>query len=91
MPVVGYVHDAYDIWEDWGHVVRNRIIYAVLLSIVIVVGLSSRFFSEYLPPIIGAYTGDVFWGLMVFLMVGFIFRNRFCSLFYNCIHNGALC
>ena len=52
---------------------RNRIIYGVLILLTIVLGLCSRTYSDSLPYWIGAYSGDTLWGLMIFLMIGFLF------------------
>ncbi|MDP3387557.1 MAG: DUF2809 domain-containing protein [Eubacteriales bacterium] len=52
---------------------RNRIIYGVLILLTIVLGLCSRTYSDNLPYWIGAYSGDTLWGLMIFLMIGFLF------------------
>jgi hypothetical protein len=52
---------------------RNRITYALLILIVIGLGLSSRFYAQYLPLFIASYAGDTLWALQVFLAIGFLF------------------
>lgn len=46
-------------------------------------GLASRRFRQHLPSFIGAYSGDVLWALMLFLVVGFSLADR--SLVHRCI------
>lgn len=55
---------------------RNRFIYFILVIIVIILGLSSRRFSEYLPYLLAKYAGDTLWALMVFLGFRFIFITK---------------
>ncbi len=50
---------------------RNRILYAIVIVLVIILGLFSRHYP--LSPFIDAYAGDTLWALMVFFIVGFIF------------------
>lgn len=52
---------------------RSRVIYGVLIVLTIVLGLCSRRYSGSLPNWIGTYAGDTLWGLMIFLMIGFLF------------------
>lgn len=53
---------------------RNRLAYAVVITIVIGAGLASRSgLADYLPGFIAAYAGDTLWALMIFLFVGFVF------------------
>lgn len=54
---------------------RNRIIYGIGIAIVIFSGLSFRYYSNIMPEWIGNYVGDILWGLMVFLCIGFIFKT----------------
>lgn len=51
---------------------RNPIVYISFIIIVMILGVSSRIFGEYLPLIISKYSGDVLWALMVYLGFGFI-------------------
>jgi len=55
---------------------RNRIIYALIILIVIVLGLASRRYPELFPLFITTYAGDTLWALMVFLLIGFIFPQK---------------
>ena len=55
---------------------RNRLIYLVLVAMTIVTGLASRHYSSSLPPWVESYLGDTLWALMVFLLIGFIFRTK---------------
>ena len=55
---------------------RNALIYFVLATAIIMVGLSSRYFAVYLPKWVGLYLGDCLWALMIFVIVGLIFRTR---------------
>lgn len=50
---------------------RSRIIYALAIIIVIILGLASRRYP--FPSLIAAYAGDTLWALMVFFIVGFLF------------------
>ncbi len=54
---------------------RNRMIYAVAVVIVILLGLGSRHYSNIMPKWIGDYAGDTLWALMVFLGAGFLFKT----------------
>ncbi|MBP2654676.1 MAG: hypothetical protein H6Q73_2245 [Firmicutes bacterium] len=51
---------------------RKRLYYLILVLVVIVVGLLSREIPSWLPK----WIGDILWGLMVFFIMGFIFRDR---------------
>ncbi len=55
---------------------RNRYIYSFLLLITIAAGLASRHFPGILPRWVQLYMGDTLWALMVFLLIGFIFRRK---------------
>lgn len=55
---------------------RNRVRQAFSVVIVIILGLASRSYGELLPAWLAAYSGDVLWGLMVFLMVGFLLPKQ---------------
>ncbi len=52
---------------------RNRIIYALIILIVVVLGISSRRYPDIFPVFISTYAGDTLWALMFFLLIGFIF------------------
>lgn len=55
---------------------RNRVLYAVMTIIVIILGLSSRKMVNEIPNFINIYLGDALWALMVFIALGFIFRDK---------------
>ncbi|MGA0558399.1 DUF2809 domain-containing protein [Larkinella sp. VNQ87] len=53
---------------------RNRIVYGGLTLAVLLTGfVSRRFFGDYF--FIRLYVGDALWALMVFLGIGFLFRQ----------------
>jgi hypothetical protein len=54
---------------------RNRVLQAVMIIGVIILGLGSRRMASSIPDFLNAYLGDALWALMVFIGVGFIFRN----------------
>lgn len=53
-------------------ITRKRLYYLILIIGVIILGLLSREFSN----IFSKWIGDILWGLMVFFIMGFIFRDR---------------
>lgn len=53
-------------------ILRKRLYYFCYILVVIVLGLLSREFSGVFPK----WIGDILWGLMVFLIMGFVFRDR---------------
>lgn len=55
---------------------RNRLLYAVMTIIVVILGLFSRKLNNAIPNFINIYLGDALWALMVFIAFGFIFRNK---------------
>lgn len=55
---------------------RNKLYYFLAVIVVIALGLGSRKFNYLLPGWINLYLGDILWGLMVFLLSGFIFTRR---------------
>ena len=55
---------------------RNRIVYLFLIVLVIGLGLASRRWGYTLPEFISKYSGDTLWAIMVFLIMGFIFKNK---------------
>lgn len=57
-------------------VTRKGLIYLSLVIAAIVLGLSSRHYALYLPRWVNIYLGDCIWALMIFFMVGLIFRSR---------------
>lgn len=54
---------------------RNRVLYLILVIIVMILGLLSRKVQD-LPQIISAYSGDILWALMVFLLIAFILNKK---------------
>ena len=52
---------------------RHRGIYAGAVVLVILLGLASRKFPEWLLAVLGKYPGDALWALMVFFALGIIF------------------
>lgn len=53
---------------------RNRINYGILIIIVVLLGIGSRKFGYILPRFIASYLGDTLWGLVIFLIIGFLFN-----------------
>ncbi|MDF2531039.1 MAG: hypothetical protein K0Q65_620 [Clostridia bacterium] len=51
---------------------RKRVSQAFYIITVILLGLASRRYGTLMPGWLAAYSGDVLWGLMVYLMVGFL-------------------
>ena len=54
---------------------RNRLKYALLIILVIIVGLASKKLKPILPSFINANAGDTLWALMVFLIFGFLYKK----------------
>lgn len=54
---------------------RRRILYTVLIIMVMILGITSRRYGEYLPTLISKYAGDTLWALMVYLGFGFLFNK----------------
>ncbi|MBU3210253.1 DUF2809 domain-containing protein [Clostridium algidicarnis] len=54
---------------------RNRVNYGILIIIVVLLGIGSRKFGYILPRFIASYLGDTLWGLMIFLVIGFLCNN----------------
>ncbi|HEB4952098.1 TPA: DUF2809 domain-containing protein [Bacillus cereus] len=52
---------------------RNRVVYALVTIVVIILGLSSRKFAFALPHLLNDYLGDALWALMIFTGFGFLF------------------
>lgn len=53
-------------------IMRKRLYYLIIVIGVIILGLLSRELSSWLPK----WIGNILWGLMVFFIMGFIFRYR---------------
>ena len=54
---------------------RKRVIYGMLILLVLILGLTSRHFVDYLPKFLGSYIGDSLWALMIFFIIGFIYKT----------------
>ncbi|EDN65882.1 conserved hypothetical protein, membrane [Beggiatoa sp. PS] len=54
---------------------RNRIVYAFIILIIVILGLASRRYPENLPNFMAIYAGDTLWALMAFLLIGFLFPS----------------
>ncbi|PGZ94922.1 hypothetical protein COE51_22005 [Bacillus pseudomycoides] len=54
---------------------RNRLLYAIMTIIVMILGLCSRKIAHMLPHILNTYLGDALWALMIFVGFGFIFKR----------------
>ena len=55
---------------------RNKITYAILITVTIAAGLLSRKFSFYFPALINEYIGDALWAAMIFFIFAFIFNRK---------------
>jgi len=55
---------------------RNRLLYAALVVIVMILGLVSRKYVNAIPDFIAKYLGDALWALMIYLGVAFIFKKK---------------
>jgi Protein of unknown function (DUF2809) len=55
---------------------RNRVKQVLYIAIVIILGLASRSYGEKLPTWLAAYSGDILWGLMVYLIIGFLLPRQ---------------
>lgn len=53
---------------------RNRVTYIALTIAVMTLGLSTRYFKEYLPKWTNLYLGDALWALMIFFLFAFLFK-----------------
>lgn len=49
---------------------RNRLAYAIVFVLVILLGLASRRYPYLFPSVLGKYPGDALWTIMMFLLVG---------------------
>lgn len=63
----------------------TRILYAAAIIICILLGLSSRRFSELLPPFISDHAGDMLWAMMVYF--GFRFIGIKKSLLWAAVYS----
>ena len=55
---------------------RNRLGQVFYIIIVILLGLASRRYGALLPAWLATYSGDVLWGLMVYLIVGLLLPKQ---------------
>ncbi|PRR81615.1 DUF2809 domain-containing protein [Clostridium vincentii] len=55
---------------------RNRLLYAVLIIIVMILGLLSGKYGYIIPDFIDIYLGDALWASMIYLGVAFIFNKK---------------
>ncbi len=55
---------------------RNRKIYFLWIIIVVLLGLASRKFTDFIPSFLADYAGDTLWALLVFFIFGFIFITK---------------
>jgi len=52
---------------------RNRILYFFLIIATVGLGLTSR--ADFIPKLIYPFLGDILYSLMIFFIIGFIFKN----------------
>lgn len=55
---------------------RSRLLYAVMMIVVIILGLWTRKMDYIIPDFLDTYLGDALWALMIFIGFGFIFREK---------------
>ncbi|OGO77966.1 MAG: hypothetical protein A2Y23_04450 [Clostridiales bacterium GWB2_37_7] len=55
---------------------RKRMQQAFCIILVIILGLASRKYGELLPGWLAVYSGDILWGLLVYLIVGFLLPKQ---------------
>ncbi len=56
--------------------ISTRLIYLSAAVVVILLGLGSRRFREFLPAFMAEYAGDTLWALLMFLLVSMIAARR---------------
>lgn len=54
---------------------RNSLLYATMTIIVVALGLYSRRMTHVIPDFLNIYLGDALWALMIFFILGGIFRT----------------
>ncbi|KDR95115.1 Protein of unknown function [Peptoclostridium litorale DSM 5388] len=76
---------------------RSRAVYATFIFIVIFLGLASRRFSGFIPDFVDTYLGDALWALMIYFIIGFLFKNMpikktaaFAAIFCHAIETSQL-
>lgn len=55
---------------------RNRLLYATMTMIVMILGLCSRKMAYAMPDLLNAYLGDALWALMIFMGFGFVLNKK---------------
>lgn len=55
---------------------RNRLVYGVFIICTIIFGLASRKYAQHLPIYLAPYVGDTLWALMVFFIMGYVFKDK---------------
>ena len=55
------------------HKSRNQVIFIVLLTLIIPIGLFTRSSGEMLPSFIATYAGDVLWATMIYFILCILF------------------
>lgn len=55
---------------------RNPFTYLFLVTTVMILGIGTRRFSVYFPYWINVYLGDALWALMIFFLLGLLFRTK---------------
>ena len=55
---------------------RSRVNYLIYTFLVMCMGLASRKYQAHLPYIIGKYSGDILWALMVFFIIGLLLKRE---------------
>ena len=68
---------------------RNRIHYLLLSITTIIIGLASRYFSNYLPEFINLGLGDALYALMMYWIVAFVFPHL--SIRHVSIYSLSMC
>ncbi len=51
---------------------RNRILYAGLIGLTLIIGLGSRKMPHLYPEFLATYLGDTLWALLIFWVIGFV-------------------
>jgi Protein of unknown function (DUF2809) len=52
---------------------RNRLGYTIAIVFVIILGLASRRYPQFLPAILDKYPGDALWTIVVYLICAIVF------------------
>lgn len=61
--------------------VRARVPYVISVIIVVILGMSSRTYSDSLPDFVAQHFGDALWASMIYFGVRLLFVNK--SLFWT--------